>query len=482
MQQHFEKISAEQAILNTEKNKTSDTPCNDLQMTSLEKTVLLSDEEQIEQLGRGILAKVRPLSFAAKQSSDFQSERPVSATITDINIRGTPVVRRNDINGQPVVGFNSFRSHSFGFDADVFEEVSFLAEKARELDWAKPALSQNYVQDKILDWLRISFDPSVPTSLVDAIRTAYESDVKPLECWIPIAHLEIEEAFKFGAVEIAPFTSAIIDKLEKKGVEMSPSQRDDITAMFRDLRKRMQGYAAVVIKSNAEPEHARENAMTVAQDVVEILRFFAPLAQHAWQVIPIALLGMDIIPHSQALVLGDETFSFGDGLILAPYSWRLSIAGLGELQARGFEAAAKLVETDTLDEFEQAVRASIMLYSTGSTLASEKDRLIYNLSCAESLLIKHSAENIDFCIGERMAFVFADDRKEANEVARNIREAYRLRRRHGAFRTTTHDRQSLSYFAYNAHRVVSTALSNLSAFGTKSAFIDAIGVRKTTML
>ncbi len=470
MQEDYARQSSQVAVRRDENKKLAGGPSQGVPPV----VSVLCLEDQIEHTGLEIFHKIRLLSFVQSQDGEFRSERPISATITNDTIIGTPVVRRNDADGRSIVAFIVSGGQSFGLDANVYQEIVILIDKVLELEWAKSVLSRKFIETTIVDWLRSFFGVAEPESLVAAIRTAQSENMEPLECWIPIAHLEVEEAFDFGPVEIAPITASMIDKLETKGVESAPNQRDNVKAMFSDLRTRMQGYAAVVMHTDVERERAREEAIAIAQNAVGILRFFAPMAQLAWRVISIAPLGLDVTPRTQALVFGNESFSFSDNLVSPPYAWRLSKAGTCALREQGLRAAGKLIVPHGLNEFEQSVRASILLYSTGTTHHNHKDKLVYIMSSLEMLLVRHLSEAIEFHVEERMGFLLASDQAAASEVSRNIREAYRLRRKHGAFNLMPHDEESMTILASNAHRVIAMALLNSATFETKASFLDAI--------
>ena len=72
MQQAYERLSAEADAQKNEK-ATFEPPSENLQVASPEATMPLSIEEQIEQVGIEIFARIRPILFASKQDDDFRS-------------------------------------------------------------------------------------------------------------------------------------------------------------------------------------------------------------------------------------------------------------------------------------------------------------------------------------------------------------------------------------------------------------------------
>lgn len=433
----------------------------------------------IDAIGNSILDKIRRLDFATRSTGDFASERPTS-TITQEALKETPILRGNDVNGRSVVAFMTSGNEAFGLDANVFAELLPLADKILEICWAKSSLSRKFIEEIAIHWLRSSFrSAEQQTSFSSVLSSASRDQVGSLDFWAPIACLEVEEAFEFGPVKIAPITKAMIDELETKGLKYSPNQHDDVKAMFKNLRSKMQGFAGVVVRFEAEPRRAYEDGMVLAQNAVGILRFFSPAALELRRVSPVALLGSEAMPRAQALVLGDDYFSFSDGLISSPFFWRLSKETVRALWEAGLGKASCLISPDGLDEFRMSVRASLLLYGTGATLVNPADRLIYALSSLEGLLLKHSMEASELNVEERMSLLLGHNKKRREEVAQNVREMYRFRKRHGASVLTPQEQASMAMFASNAYGVLCTALENINVFSRKADFIDAIGRRKT---
>ena len=434
----------------------------------------------IDEAANSILERIRSLDFAGQPAATFRSERPVGATITHETMKETPIFRGVDADGRPVVAFLTSGTKTFGLDANVFAELQLLADKVLAVDWAKHALSRKFIEEEAVHWFRSSFRATTQQAGFSGLLSSASRDqVSPLDFWAPIACLEVEELFEFGPVRIAPVTRVMMDELEAKGLRFASSQHDDVAALFQKLRSLMQGFAAVVVHAEAEPHRAYEDGMAIAQNAVGILRFFSPAARELRRVSPTALLGSESMPRAQALVLGDDYFSFSEGFISPPFLWRLSKENVSALWKAGLGIASTLISADGLGEFPLAVRTSLLLFGTGTTLFNPGDRLVYVLSSLEGILLKHSMEPTEFSVVERMSLLLGSDKQGREEVARNVREAYRFRRRHGASVLTPHEENSLAMFAHSAHVVLCIALENAHSFCRKADFIDAVESRKT---
>lgn len=153
--------------------------------------------------------------------------------------------------------------------------------------------------------------------------------------------------------------------------------------------------------------------------------------------------------------------------------WRIPEEALRGMRP-GLDAVGELVRPEGLSAFALAVRSSLLLFSTGTTFASPIERLSYTLSSLEALLLRHSAEPADFNLAERMGLLLTQDRSEREEVARNIREAYRLRGRQDISPLLPRELGSVATFVRRAHHVIGTALGNVGRFGTVPEFVYAV--------
>ena len=220
----------------------------------------------------------------------------------------------------------------------------------------------------------------------------------------------------------------MIDGRETRALNSAPDQRENIALLFNNLRERMQGLAAVVFKADGEPDKIKEDGEAIARIVVGLLRFFSPAATNFPMVCASALLGAEVVPSSNLLVLGEGKLTYTQKMLSPTPDWRISEAALRELRS-GLDAVGALVRPEGLSAFALAVRSSLLLFGAGTTFSNPIERLTYTLSSLEALLLRHSSEPVEFNVAERMGLLRARDRAGREEIARNVREAYRLRAR-----------------------------------------------------
>jgi len=428
----------------------------------------------LDAAANALLYKVRKIELEAQRGDGFPSERPPGATLTDQEMLSVPLVWATDAEGRRAFVFIYKDGARFGLDEEAFAEMQALTESVLRSDWASRTLSRGFLEKTVIKWLQDSFEVEDRRSLAETIAKEGREAVRSLELWAPIVNLEVQNSFTVGPAEVVTITRTMIEKLESEALGSAPQQRDSIVGLFNKLRQNMQGLAAVVFKLDAEAEKIEEDGAVIARIVVAFLRFFSPPAVHFPAVAGNALLGSELVPMSNLLVIGDGTFSYKQAMLVpnAP-GWRISEEALKRIKP-GLDAVGALVRPEGLSAFALAVRSSLLLFSTGTAFASPIERLSYTLSAMEALLLRHSAEPAEFNVAERMGLLLTQHRTEREKVARNVREAYRLRGRQDISPLFPREMGSVATFVRCAHHVIDTALGNVGRFGTVPEFVNAV--------
>ena len=422
----------------------------------------------------GLLKKVRKIEFPDRRDVAFLGERPISGTITDRDMVEEPLFWGLDTAGRHVFTFIHRDDGVYGLDESIFAEVQMLVDGVLKSQWAEKALSRSFIEEITIKWLRSKFKGVESQPFSKAVSTASEEAVKPLEFWAPIAFLVVEASFLLGPAEIASISKTKMDALEAKALASAPALRQNISQLFDQMRKRMQGLAAVVYRMEAEPIRIKEEGEALARIAVGLLRFFSPAAANFPAVCANALLGSEVTPTSNLLVLGDTTFNYTEGNLLPnlPH-WQLPDGVLCQMRP-ALDAIGKLVRPDGLSHFALSVRSSVTLFGTGATFINPMERLTYSLSALEAVLLRHSAEPVEFNVAERASLLIGQERAAREDVARKVREAYRLRVRHDIAPLTPFELGSVATFLRYAHQVVSVALANAETFGTVAEFVASV--------
>lgn len=438
-------------------------------------TFAAEDAVAINEMSDALLLKVREIVVPASSPDDFPTQRPISATLTDADMIGTPIFWGHDVNGERVIIFIQIDSQLFGLSESDFADIENITDKIHAIRWARNKLSRKFIQDEFLVWARGNFRTQNRNSFSDVIIAQSLEKIALLEVWVPIAHLEVESQLEFGSVKITPITSEKIDSLEQMGGAIPPAQQDAAQEMFANMRHELQGFAAVTISLEAEPILAEEKGFMIAQDAVSLLRFFSPAAPASWMLCPTALLGAEIIPRSKLLVLSKSNFSMTDKIASRNIAfWRLSQHGIEQLEAMEFRQAGNLVSPAGLSDFAASVRSSLITYGKGTTFPDLIDRLTHALSALEGVFLRHSMEPIESNIADRISFILSKQESVRAEIAQNIRQAYRLRGQYRTLPLSPREQEILARFVANVHSSLRIALRNVASFQTKAEFIAAV--------
>ena len=422
-----------------------------------------------------IFERIRQVDLPAQRGDGFTSQRLVGATITDKEMIDVPVVWGDDVSGHRVFAFAYKDGKTFGIDEDVFAEIQTLTDAAFKSSWARRMLSRTFLERTVVKWLQSRFGSANTIGLSETVAKASRDAVQPLVLWAPIAHLEIQTSFSMGPAQVATVSKAMIDELQANALRNAPQQRDNIVPFFNRLRERMQGLAAVVFKFDGEPEKVKEDGEAIARIVVGLLRYFSPAAANFPMVCVSALLGAEVVPSSNLLVFGEGRFNYSESMLFAntPIDWRISESALRGMQPE-LNVVGGLVRPEGLSDFALAVRSSLLLFGTGTTFQSPVERLTYTLSSLEALLLRHSAEPVEFSVEERMGLLLAQGGANPEDISRNVREAYRLRARQDISPITPLEMGSVATFLRNAHHVIGIALGNLEQFETVTEFVNSV--------
>ena len=433
------------------------------------------DSKKINETSNTLLLKIREIFIQDNEPESFPSERPITATITDSEIIGTPIQYGKDRDGASVLTFVKAGDIRFGLSEQDFSDAEEIFDHIYSTQWAKDKISRKFITNQWITWAQKNFRNDNQTLFSDTIISKSIESVRPLEIWAPIAHLEIESTLEFGAVNICPITSEKIDSMEQMAANLSPEQQEQVGLLFTDMRRELQGFAAVVVSMEAEPILAEEKGFIIAQDALNLLRFFSPAAAMSWVLCPTALAGSEIIPRSKILTLTDSTFSLTDSLTTKDVAyWRLSIKDMDYLIETGLNRAAKLINPNELNDFETSLRASLITYSKSITLTNVADRLSHTLSALEGLFLRHTMEPIVSNIADRLSFVLSKTADDRAEISQFIRHAYKLNEQLRTPLLSPREQENLARFVPIAYQAIVVALRNIDTFDTKSEFIKAV--------
>lgn len=431
-----------------------------------------AQDVQLNQISFEIFKKIRELKFK-KMLQGFPSEKPTTV-ITDGDVIGPIMHWGDEENGDSGYSFFDIDGKPYGLGGADYEHLDSLADVVFQTNWARNSLSRKFIETTFFDWARNQF-PSGLTPFSTAFSEAAQRSVTKIEVCVPIVHMEVENGFDFGPVRIEAVTSEFMARLKRKGDKIPAEYQAKVDQFFERLRKEIQGNAAVFVSINAEREFAVERALRIAQDAVGLLNFFNPAAGQSTVFNPVGLVGAGCIPSMKLIMIYGDGAMLNEGMLPKRLGmWRLSAPKLSDLQEDLLDAAASLVSTEGLCEFDLAIRASILNYSKGTTLVSPLDRLRYCISALEGVLLKHDMEPRSHSVSNRMSFLINVGGDDGPFVRKTVQQIYWLLEQPAPTEYGRRESELIVTFTLFAYDVLRTVLGNASKFSLKSDFVDAV--------
>lgn len=427
---------------------------------------------ELDQISSNLLGKIREIHFQ-QAPQGFPTERPTT-TIADSELIGPITHWGHEANGERAFTFIYHEGKSYGLSDSDYRALDGLIDAVMKSPWARSSLSCEFIQEAFIDWARQRFSTG-GRSFPETLRTAARERVTAIEVWAPIANMEVEQGFDFGPVRIEPVTAATIGNLQSKAPPAQPEQEQQVAQLFENLRQEIQGCAAVVVSMEAEPALAQERGLRIAQDAVDLLRFFSPAASMSFLFSPVALTGSEYIPASKLIVLREGGFTLYQGILPKHVGyWRLPAQQISELKSGLMNAAASLVVPDGLSEFALAVRASILAYSKGTTLVDPLDRLRSCLSALEGVFLRHEMEPRAHSVANRMSYVLAQGAANREAVKQVVQQIYWLRSQPQLTAQSRREDELIMSFTSHAYNALCIALGNTPTFSSKIQFVTEI--------
>lgn len=432
--------------------------------------------EAIDKGAMALLGEIKEHILPPQNRPGFASERPVTAHITDKEMIGEPMLFDTDIFGNTVARYFLHAGKVYGLAAAAFLNLRRLADQALKTRWVTEALGRSFVEDRIFLWCRDNFGAESQGILTEYLSAKAVDEVRLVPIWVPVAFMEVEQEFQFAFAKLAPITSAMLDQHEKNYVESSPTNADQIRALFAQKRQKYQGLASVVVEIEAVKDHAMHRAVELAEVIVGLLRLYSDAAYVPWLTCASAIIGTEYVASTTAISYGhDGRFAMTQQeLKPLPYSWQISANDWARMSANHLGLLANLLDDTNLSDFQNRVRTSILTYSKGLTLRELGDRLVYSLSALEGLLLRDSSEPIQQNLGERLAFMLHKDPAERQEIVRIVREIYGIRSRYVHHQKSVSEQAAFEKFFPIARAALFGALGNTPNFATAFDFVNAI--------
>jgi hypothetical protein len=424
---------------------------------------------ELDQISYNLRGKIREIHFQ-QTPQGFPTERPTTA-ITDRDLVGPITLWGQEASGETAFMFIHHEGKSYGLSEGDYESLDGLIDTVLKSPWARASLSRKFIEKIFCDWARQRFHAE-GYPFHEALISAARECVTTVKVWAPVAHMEVEHGFDFGPVRIEPITAVVMENLRSRVTSIRPEQKQKVSQLFKKLKREIQGYAAVVLSIKAEPETAQERSLRVAQDAIDLLRFFSPAASRSYLFSPVALTGAEYLPKSKLIVLGESSLLINESTLPKQVGrWRLPTHQISELKSGLLDTAASLVMPEGLSEFALAVRASLLTYSKGTTLVDPLDRLRNSLSALEGVLLRHDMEPRAHSVANRVSFLLSSGGDDREAIKQIVQKIYWLQGLPKLTEQGRREEELITVFTTYAYDVLYLALGNTPTFSSKVQFV-----------
>ena len=356
-----------------------------------------------------------------------------------------------------------------------YRTLRLLVEEVRRKEPFQHGFSQRFLEKAVVTWCHASSmggtEDGLASHLLDECGRAYREHVY----LVPLAYVEIARDFELAGVRLVTIPLQLFDEAAQRARERHPD-RENAGRSSEELGRKLGNVPAVEVRTMGEKRFAADRALEVARDVAGVIRFMSPAALSARVPSPVHPLGHDPLPTIQMLRLEDSRLAaveaefFHAGLAM----WKLSEQDIERLTSGSLANISYFFDGRPLSDFAQRVRHAFFGFCRAVGRYDAGDRLVGAVSALEYLLVRDESEPLQYSVADRLAFLAAATRRDRLKAASTYRRAYALRsgvvhRLAGIKEEEVAD--DLFHLAYVAFH---NAITGLSVFDTRQAFLDAL--------
>ncbi|MEN3979938.1 hypothetical protein [Acinetobacter sp. CWB-B33] len=440
-------------------------------MENNSKDFLLISEnkkQELETLVSLLINNIETLNHDVIPQNSFKSERLAFE------------IHQNDLLEEPTMWINTNEIYKYSLGSKegkslyisgkYLEKIYDFINNLENSKFIKEYVSDEFLREYILRWLK-EYLQNNNADLYAFLTKAIEDNVKEYDFYAPIANLEIEDSIIFSDFKIIPLKKEIFNNFEDNILMDEPSQIEKKHIFFQDIRKKMQGLAAIYIREKGELKKVQEKGQSIANVIISLFRFLSPNSTDFTTHSSVDLLGFEYSPISNLIVANSDSFTYQTKLINNHMPiLQISKSQINELEPR-IKIISKLVFPENLNNFDINARTAILHFSRGSTSVNFIEKLSYCILALETILLRHKFEHITSSISERINKIINNQNFDLIYI---IKEVYRIRSRNSIEPLSMNELETLNIFIKITHNVIDTAIHNIGRFENINSFLDAL--------
>lgn len=371
------------------------------------------------------------------------------------------------------------------FDA-TYKQYQTICESLQKLNALRNTISLECTKELIFRWLKEKDKKNISNSPLEFLIAECEKKIKSWTILLPISELAIETEFDLGKVKIRTLTKDMIDNwkssIEKLKVRKENNNKENSSKYFEDILKNFGGKAIAEIDVEAEFEMAIDIAQEESSKALSILRFYSRANLTPNLISCCVIVGSENLKVVNYLFLEDhlliKSYSRIDGNYLR--NWVIRNEDLELYLNMGLRQLNYLIAQDNLNDFQEQLLDSILIYSRNSLMQNVHDKIIYILASLESMLLLNDNESIQQNLSERIAILIGKTVDNKIDIKKNVKYIYGLRSKfiHHGRKLETSQNEEIKKFLMNVFLLFSQLIANLSFFKSKEDLVEFIEVKK----
>lgn len=415
-----------------------------------------------------------------QQVKSYTPDVNVAANVTPKDIiDGDIDSRQIDEYGIAVSRWFAYQNSQISLDIEKYKILRELAEKIQKNKEISERVSTKFIENTIFEWLKAKYKKFTEQSLSDFIIDSCNKSIKEYEIWIPIAGLSVESGFQVGKVIFRTITREMLDIYMNGICEKVQGQcSEEMFKQLSDRERKIQGYAAAVVKVESEPLRAREVSYNLTEEALAVLRSLSPFNKSHLRICYCMPFGHENVEvYKYFYVDENELKNQMQGIENSNIQpWFINNQEIQSLQEHGLNIISDVLKKNNRSNFQEEVLKSLMLYSKSCLMKEPNDKLVYILVALESLLLKNTTEPISVNLSTRMSFVIGQDKDDRKRIIALVKKIYDIRSKfiHHGDRVSIEEGEKLDEFFFDSFNFFNKMIVDFNKYSTKVLFIEEL--------
>ena len=437
---------------------------------------------RFDALARELFGKLREVSPESlrQRRPGFEPDTFVAASFTEKDIVGE-IQQLGTVNlysGEVAELVFHEGERAFKLIGEACQDFEQLVTRLSQIEPLSRFVTRTTIRSTTIDWISARLRQPATANMIAYLSDQIGPRVSATIAVIPVAFLHVESPLPFGRVTFRHLNAPFFDSLSAWRDRIPDEDgKQGFDRWLLDYRRKLQGYAAVYVEVEGEPDFVNERALQEATHAVAMLRILAPESLYPEARSFVAPVDLQP-PPTYDVWLFDPGQSIPKQRHRGPHPptpipWTLSDNTMRQIRANfAFDDLSTLARGQGLSPFEKTLEECILLFSKATGTASPAEKLVFVSVSLETLLVRNSNEFIQQSVGDRFAFLLTHEPTKRKELVALFKSCYDLRSSFLHHGRSPSDLNVLREFLHHAWSLLMRLLKHRSEFQTKAHLLD----------